>query len=444
MVTLSADSADARIAPVTARRTPPLLAFALIAALLAACNAGAPPPPADQEVHGMEYGQFMWAGGGAPTVPIGPIEPGAVREDVERAGAVLDDKRDADFPMEIIALFPNGNEAEAHANEVRTILHDSAAWYADPAHAADRAALDDPDKPPPLIPPEADAMRANLLAAGTRGIGWGGGPDDAAAAVRTLGPLLFVTGLKGDHWATDVPPVHPLAHLLAAQGADVREAGGELDDGAAVDVSCHVDDPAVGRRLRDDIGDAMVGAAAYDARPPWIGPPITDEERLARTTLARWSAGFAAAFQDADTQVLAQRLLAAATAEERAAAMKDFERKILSDSSRMVVGEIDPNVLALLLQAPDNKDADVIAAWRSQMGAALAALATHDVDGVSMPAEDDMDRLAIFGSTRLHGDRLEMSSLAFNRFSAGFPSLAAFLTDNGCDDLKFGLVKAAP
>jgi hypothetical protein len=37
-----------------------------------------------------------------------------------------------------------------------------------------------------------------------------------------------------------------------------------------------------------------------------------------------------------------------------------------------------------------------------------------------------------------------MSSFSFMRFSAGFSSLAAYLTDEGCDDLKIGLVKAAP
>src|SRR5262245_18475339 len=229
MVILSAGPADARIAAVTTRQRPPLLACALLAAVVAACNTGTP-APANREVHGMEYGDFVWAGG-EPTVALGPIEAGAVREDVERAGAVIDDDREDDFPMEIVALFPSANEAEAHVERVRTILHDSAAWYADPAHAADRAALDDPDEAPPMIPPEADAMQANLLAAGTRGVGWGGDPDEAAAAVRVLGPLLFVTGLKDDRWATTSPPVHPLAHLLAARGADVREAGGEFGEG---------------------------------------------------------------------------------------------------------------------------------------------------------------------------------------------------------------------
>jgi hypothetical protein len=428
---------------VTTRRTPLPSAFVVAAALLfAGCN-GSNPSPADHGVHGMEYGEFTWAGG-EPTVAIGPMEAGAVREDVARAGAVIDDDRDADFPIEIVAPFPSANEAEQHAAVVRTILHDAAAWYADPAHATDRAALDDPNLPPPMIPPEADAMKANLLAAGTRGIGWGGAPDDAAASVRTLGPLLFVTGLKSDHWATDLPPVHPLSHLLAAQGADVREAGGELTEGIAVDISCHVTDPATGPRLRDDIGDGLIGAAAYDARAPWIDPPITDKQRLARATLARFTAGFAAALSNADTQAMAERLLAATTPEERAAAMKDFEAKIESEGVRRVEGQLDPEVLALLLGRPESNDPKADAAWRAQLGDALGALAVRDVNGTKVPAQDDTDRQAVFGADRLHGDRLEISSLSFMQFSAGFSSLAAYLTDNGCDDIKIGLVKSAP
>ena len=429
--------------PVTTRRSLLGIACALLVASVAGCN-GSTATSVDDEVHGMEYGPFQWAGG-EPAVAIGPLEADALREDVQRAAAVIDDARDDDFPMELVALFPSGTEAEATAREVRTILRDAATWYADPAHAGDRATLDDPAQAPPLIPPEADAMRANLLAAGTRGIGWGGDPDEAEAAVRTLGPFLFVTGLKDDRWATTgAPPIHPLAHLLAAQGADVHEAGGEFGEGVAIDASCHIGDHAEERRLRDDIGDGLVGAAAYDARPPWIDPPITDKERLARTTLARWNTGFAAAFTNADTQALAQRLLSASTAEQRAAALQDFERKLLSDSSRFVEGEVDPNVLALLLAAADNRDAATVKAWRAQMADAVGPLPARMVDGVRVLDEDDSDRLAIFGSDRLHGDRLEMSSFSFMRFSAGFPSLAAYLTEEGCDDFKVGLVKTLP
>src|SRR4029079_1398659 len=147
---------------------------------------------------------------------------------------------------------------------------------------------------PPMIPPEDAAMRANLLAPGTRGIGWGGDPANANAAVQTLGPFLFVTGLKSDRWATtDVPPLHPLAHLLAAEGADVRVEGGQFGEGAVVDVSCAIADPAGGRRVLlvcwraspargggggrgADSGEGRLAAAVYTARPPWIGPPISD------------------------------------------------------------------------------------------------------------------------------------------------------------------------
>jgi hypothetical protein len=288
-------------------------------------------------------------------------------------------------------------------------------------------------------------MQRNLLAAGTRGIGWGGAPDDAGGAVRTLGPFLFVTGLKTDQWATtDVPPIHPLAHLLAAQGADVRVEGGTMGESAVVDASCAIADTAMGRRLRDDIGDGMVAAAAYDARPPWIGPPITDKERLARTTLARWSGAVASALSDADTMALAQRVAQAATPEEREAALKDFQQRLLSEGSRRVDGEVDPEVLALLLAAPQGSDDMAEASWRTRLGAAMGALPTHDVDGVAVPAWDDEAKLAIFGADRLNGDRLEISQLSFNQFPAGFSSIAAYLTDQGCDDLRIGLVGNTP
>jgi len=431
---------------VTARRTPPLacaFVVALAASLVAGCAAVGPANSIDSGVHGMAYGDFTWAGQG-PSVAIGPVDAAALREDVERAAGVIGDDRDEDFPIDVVALFKSADEATTHAKEVRTILHDAAAWYADPAHASDRAARDDPDKAPPMIPPEDAAMHANLLAPGTRGIGWGGTPDDAEAAVRTLGPFLFVIGLKTDRWAVDVPPIHPLAHLLAAQGADVRVEGGMMGQGAVVDVSCAVGDPAVGQRLRDDIGDGLVAAAAYNARPPWIGPPITDKERLARTTLARWSGAVASAISDADTRALAQRVADAGTADERAAALKDFEQRVVAEGARRVEGDVDPEVLALLLAAPTGSDATADAAWRARLGAVMGALPTHEVGGVAVPAWDDQAKLAIFGADRLNGDRLEISQLSFNQFPAGFSSLAAYLAEQGCNDLRIGLVGDTP
>ena len=431
----------------TAERTTrlaPSLVAAFAALLLVACAAVSPASTTDSGVHGMAYGDFTWAGQ-EPTVAIGPVDPKAVRQSVDDAAAVIGDDRDEDFSIDIVALFKSADEATRHAAEIQTILHDAAAWYTDPAHASDLAALDDPDEAPPMIPPEDAAMRASLLAPGTRGIGWGGGPANADAAVQTLGPFLFVTGLKSDRWVTtDVPPLHPLAHLLAAEGADVRVEGGLTGEGAVVDVSCAIADQAVGRRLRDDIGDGLVAAAAYNARPPWIGPPISDRERLARTTLARWSGALASVISDADTVALAQRVAQATTQTERAAALKDFEQRVLSEGARRLEGEVDPEVLALLLAAPTSSDPEADATWRARLGAAMGALPTHDVDGRAVPAWDDSARLAIFGADRLNGDRLEISSLSFNQFPAGFSSLGAYLADEGCRDLRIGLVGAAP
>ena len=111
----------------TARGTPSVaraLVVALAASLVGGCAAVRPANPADSDVHGMAYGDFMWAGKG-PSVAIGPIDPGAVREDVERAAAAIDDDRDEDFSIDIVALFKRADEATAHAEEIRTILHDA-------------------------------------------------------------------------------------------------------------------------------------------------------------------------------------------------------------------------------------------------------------------------------------------------------------------------------
>src|SRR5262245_38243801 len=221
----------------TARRRFAALLFVSIA--LAGCGLGGPATPSDSGVRGTPGGEFIWAVD-APTLAISPIDPEAARASVDAALALSDDEADQAFPITIVAVFGTADEAETSAAEVRTILEDGAAWYADAAHAADREALDDVVRFAPMIPPDAAAMKRHLLAAGSRGVGWGGEPGEAETAVYTLGPLLFVTGMESDANPNDLDaPLHPLAHLLAAGGADVMLEGDRFGEGSIMaDLSC--------------------------------------------------------------------------------------------------------------------------------------------------------------------------------------------------------------
>jgi hypothetical protein len=77
--------------------------------------------------------------------------------------------------------------------------------------------------------------------------------------------------------------------------------------------------------------------------------------------------------------------------------------------------------------------------------AALATLVARSIRRSSgpygdAPAPDDHARLTTSGTLRLRDGRLEMGWLTFGRLAAGLPSLAGYLTANGCQDIRIALV----
>jgi hypothetical protein len=423
---------------VTTRRglTLPVAVAAAVLTVVTGCGLMGSSRVADTGVRGNTNAEFAWTED-EPTLVLGPVDADAARASVDGAAAVLEPDRDEDFYITIVATFDTAAEAAAQADEIRSILEESAAWYADPAHADDRAALDDPAAIALMIPPEADAMKRHLLAAGTRGIGWGGAPDTATDAVYTLGPILVVTGLKSEPVPSEVdPPLHPLAHLLAAQGAGVFFEGDRYGQGTVgTDASCHIADRASAEKIRDDLGDA-IATSQYNARPPWIGPPLTDAERLARATSRRWSAGIVAAFHDSEIRDLAEQIASSSNEVEREAAMTAFQRKIQERGMANVEGELDPETMALMVDAPLGTDVDAYRAWENRVGERMGRVELHATQFGDIPQPDDYARMPTYGAVRLNGDRLEMSQLMAGRFGAGFPYLAGYLADHGCDDLR--------
>lgn len=424
------------------RLVPALLLLALLGALLAGCrgfSTGA--TESREDVRGTFADAFMWAVAD-PTLPLEPIDPSAADELVDRAARTIDEQRDPNFGISIVTTFSTPDEADAQAAIVREILAASARWYADPAHRDALAQLNDPERPAPFTPPEVAGIESHLLAAGERGVGWGGDAGEVDDAVYAIGPLLVVTGLKSETQSQiDVPPLHPLAHLLAAAGGDVLLEGDRFGEGSIVaDLSCRLEDAVAGAHLIDDLGDAIVTGGQYSTRPPWMGPPVTDAERLARATIRRWWKGASAAMQDAQVREFANRLIDA-KAEDRARITEEFGAYVAKRGVELIDGPVDPEVLALLLESANT---DTTAAKgrdaKRELATRLGSLPVTKTDYGDQPAPDDYARLGITGSIRIHDGRLEIGWLAFGRMAAGLPSLAGYLTAQGCTDLRLGLV----
>ncbi|MFL5774742.1 MAG: hypothetical protein ACJ76W_00575 [Chloroflexota bacterium] len=423
-------------APLRARI--PVLAFAAV--VVAGCGVRGAAPATDPGVRGNLGPEFMWAVG-EPTKPLGTIDPEAAREAVDRARDVIEPDRDFDFPISIVAQFDTPEHAVSEAEQLRDILEASARWYDEAANTAARAARDDPERQAHLIPPEVAAMRENLLAPGERGMGWGGRPEDADDAVYTIGLVVVATGFESDAFATGAdPPLHPIAHLLAAAGADVRLEGDRFGEGSIVfDMSCRLADRTRAEGVLDEVGDAVV-TGHLNTRPPWIGPPLTSPEALARATFRRFVDGFVAGADDSRILDYAQRYANAGTSDEREAAVSEMERYLLQRGLEHVEGELDPAVFALILKQPDTTDKAARQAWSRDISGRMGALPMHPSEFGDRPTADDAGQLAWTGSLRRNGDRLELGWLSFGKFSAAMPYVAAYLEDHGCDDVRLGTV----
>lgn len=421
------------------------LAATVTAALfVAGCGLQAPLPNGDSErdpnVRGTFNGDFFWATS-EPTKPIGPVDPDGARASVDRAAAVLAPEDDLTFGITIVATLPTSDAAGAAEADIESILETSASWYADSRNQQFRNALRDPTLPVAIVPPEIESMKAHLLAPGTRGIGWGGEPGTADDAVYTLGPLLFVTGLKSEtpNWPEGAP-IHPLAHLLAAQGAGVLLEGDRFGEGSIVaDLTCRVGDVRAGGALLDEVTDAMV-TAPLDARPPWIGTPLTADEALARATYRRWENGIIAGMDANRFADLGRKWADASTPEERAAGMREIEAFLKQQGLDNLEGDVDPATLALIVDQPSTTDADAYKEWTAEIADRMGGLELEASEFGPRPAADDYAQLAFTGTGQLIATRMQLGWVAFGRFAAAMPTFAAYLTEHGCDDIRLTTV----
>ncbi len=379
----------------------------LLATTMIACNGslGSAESAPDPNVRGTFSGYFVWAKA-EPAVALRPVQPAVAAELVEGAADSIAPDRDARFGISMVATFETDEAADEQVAAVRKILADSAAWYARPANASALAQLEDDERPAPITPPEIAALHERLLAPGTRGVGWGGPADRADDAVYRIGPVVVVTGLKsetppevqsGADPDTD-RPIHPLAHLLAAAGGAVLLEGDRYGEGAIVaDMSCRPADSASGSALLDELGDAILTAGQFSTRPPWIDPPPTAREALARATMRRYQQAAAAALGDRRLQELARRL-AGATHEEYAAILEEFSAYLRERGLELMNGEVDPEVLALLLDTNALSDPSARQAWARDLGERMGRLPVESGPYGEQPAPDDYARLATSGT----------------------------------------------
>lgn len=418
------------------------LTVALLATIVTGCArlpALGPRPTPSQDVRG-GFGGFYWSVDPGPTDLLGDVDPAAARAQVRRSMAAIDRARDDTFGISILAGFGTAELARHEADIVRDLLDASAAWYADPANSDARRARDDQKSDPPLTPPEEAALRAAGIAPGTRGVGWGGDAGHAGDSVWTIGSIVFVTGLRSEtNDGSAEPPLHPIAHLLAAADGEVVVEGDRAGEGSIVtDLSCAPADVGQVGLLLDEIGDTMI-TGRYMATPPWVARP-TAAQAAARAEIRRFQAVGMVAMSDPAVRDLINRM-GSATATERIAMIDQLQIEVRRATEAAAQGTIDPEILALVLAEPSGTDAGVFGAWLRQIGGLIGQLPLDvSAAGRLYPAPDDYGPEPWGAAVRFLGDRLEIGEIGFVRTSTGLPLLLAYLDEHGCGNVRYRLV----
>ncbi len=255
-------------------------------------------------------------------------------------------------------------------------------------------------------------------------------PD--GTTMLSMDRLRLVSGITtGDAAPADL--AEPFLH--ASQGLIEGDRGGE--GSVVMDLRCSAPSDEAAARIATAIGD--YGAAPYYTylRPPWLGPPLTADEELARATYRRWSQAFAGIVEsDPFLADWARRMAEADTTDERVALQEELNRHILQQVPTLE-GDVHPGVMALLSTRPDTAEGDDYLEWGLElaqfMGMVPVATAGEE------PSWYEQRHGGSIGSVRSSGSTVEIGWASFNTFSLGGFGLLAYLHEQGCAEVHVAL-----
>ena len=252
------------------------------------------------------------------------------------------------------------------------------------------------------------------------------------ASVERHGPILILGPIEHD---PEGPPDPRIAQLTGL-GASVLVEGDRFGEGSiVVDLSCTAASEEDATDIATAVGD--YGAAPYYAyaRPPWVGPPITAYEALARSTFRRWTSSYADSLRvDGTLAEYANRFLAATSPEERERLMAEMGEHIADQQLDGLDGEdVHPGVVALLAVSPTSGDSDETTEWGLEIGRFMGPLLPDDPE--REPTWFEQRVSASIGAVQAVGSTVKLGWTSFNRIAIGLPALIGYLGEQGCDDV---------
>lgn len=355
-----------------------------------------------------------------PALPNSRIQPANAWASEQPPGTV-DPKRQT---VTVMATYASHQEAVAVAQDLAEAVGDPAA--------------------------EAAWLEAAGVDAGVTGFGWVGPEGSSTPFVQVVDRRLLADGLE---WSeefessldgsdeADGTYSAPLVLGLQASASSVLVEGDFWGEGAiAFDLVC-IGDADLLVTLREDLADAVTARA----RPPWIDPPLTLDERKARRTQRLVTELWASAFlDDAMRSGEMERL----SRELAGAYERGGEEAIVaaSEAIQAHLAELAPTALPDLGPLGEAVDTSVLAATMGEITRReIAAESTSDAAdpaGIEASAFGAADAVpfsrsgSAYYDVRAEGRRLWVTLGSWFGIAQGFGPFVRYLDANGCDDVQ--------
>lgn len=276
----------------------------------------------------------------------------------------------------------------------------------------------------------ADEIRARLSGHLTR--------YDVREAVAVLGHSVVVRGV------TSPSARRSVRRLLSGYGGRVLVEGDRFGEGAIVtDLNCRPTDRQEAAVVVRDLSTYATALDVFQLRPPWVGPALTAQERLARSTYPLFAdATMRAMGEDTEMAALSEGYLEALYSGDKEGVDRFIARmhaRRLELAPRRLDRPYDPPTLRLLLAEPyEGRARD---AWGARVGVRMGrlALTRHDNGTISLRSRASAIAPALL--TVRQGSRLDVSGfLPLRNFAPTLASLLLYLDRSGCRDFRYRLL----
>jgi hypothetical protein len=247
--------------------------------------------------------------------------------------------------------------------------------------------------------------------------------------------LVVVVGLD----TQDETALHEVVEAVS----DARLALVEGDRGGegsiVVDAACEAPSDAAASEIATALGDYGAAPSYAFIRPPWLGPPLTADEALARSTYRRWMAAYTASFADDPFIASWAARFEGASSQAEARRLMDELTSHMLDQRPVLDGEIHREVIDVIANHMASGDPDAYTQAGRRLGELMGAMPSSAGATDDEPSWYDTRHGGSIGSVRAVRSTVQVGWASFTTFPLGALGLLSYLDAHGCDEVRIGL-----